>query len=269
MAAVREGAVHLEDRDIPFRQFRPTDAPTLPAILFCHGGGFVWGSIDTHDGICRRLAAQTGAAVISVGYRLAPETRFPGPVDDAYGVLHDLIAQADEHSIDAGNLTLCGDSAGGGICVSVAKMAARDGIPLRHLALIYPALDPACDTASQHALADGPLLTQDTMRWFWSCYLGPQPDHTDDLLPLQDVDLDALPSTTIATAEFDPLRDEGEGFASTLKARKIDVTYTCYPGMIHGFMSLAVSSATIDAALSDVSERLKASFHGQSRTKKA
>ncbi len=114
MAAVRDGVVHLEGRDVPYRHYRPTTAPNLPGILFCHGGGFVWGSIETHDGICRRLAARTGAAVISVGYRLAPETPLPGPVEDAYGVLQDLIAGVDEYGIDADNLALCGDSAGAG-----------------------------------------------------------------------------------------------------------------------------------------------------------
>jgi len=267
MAAVRDSAVHLKGRDISCRQYRPVDAPILPAILFCHGGGFVWGSIETHDGICRRLAAKTGAAVISVGYRLAPETRFPGPVEDVDGVLRDMIARDDDYGIDADNLALCGDSAGGGICVSVAKLAARDSIPLRHLALIYPALDPGCDTASQHALANGPLLTQEAMQWFWSCYLGTPPNHAADLLPPQSAYLDGFPATTVATAEFDPLKDEGEHFTARLRARKIDVAFKCYPGMIHGFMSLPASSATTQAALSDVCERLTASFSTQTQSK--
>ncbi len=105
------------------------------------------------------------------------------------------------------------------------------------------------------------------MQWFWSCYLGPQPDPANDLLPLHDAGLDALPSTTVVTAEFDPLRDEGEIFAKMLTACRIDVNHTCYPGMIHGFMSLPASSATIDTALRDVSARLKASFHRPSQTK--
>lgn len=260
MATVRDSAVALPGREVPCRVYRPVQVPVLPAVLFCHGGGFVWGSLETHDGICRRLAARTGAAVISVGYRLAPETRFPGPVEDAFGVLQDMISRADHYGIDAGNIALCGDSAGGAICVSIAKRAARDDIALRHLALIYPALDPECDTASQRELADGPLLTREAMRWFWSCYLGSRPDYSDDLLPLQDAGLGTLPATTVATAEFDPLRDEGEILADRLTACGIDVSHRCYPGMIHGFMSLAATSEIIDAALRDVSERIRASF---------
>jgi acetyl esterase len=172
MAAVTDGTVTHGAHAIPVRHYRPTSDAVLPAIVFCHGGGFVWGSIATHDGLCRRLAALTGAAVISVGYRLSPETVCPGAAEDALAVLTDLIARAADHGIASDRVALCGDSAGGAICIAVAAMAARAGLPLRHLALFYPAIDPACDSASQRAQADGPVLTQAAMRWFWSCYLG-------------------------------------------------------------------------------------------------
>jgi acetyl esterase len=268
MADLSDRIVHLPARDIRFRHYRPNEAPVLPAILFCHGGGYVWGSIETHDGICRRLAAQTEAAVISVDYRLAPETQFPGPVEDAFGVLHEIITNADAYGVDPANIALCGDSAGGGICVSLAKLASRHAIPLSHLALIYPALDPSCDSASQHALANGPLLTQEAMRWFWSCYLGTPQDPAAETLPLHEAYLEGFPPTTIATAEYDPLKDEGEALASGLKAHGIDLAFECFPGMIHGFLSLPTSSPTTKAAFDYVSARLRAAFGPRPQSRK-
>ncbi|UWQ21800.1 alpha/beta hydrolase [Jannaschia sp. W003] len=260
MASVRDDAMPCGTHHVPVRHYRPTDAAALPAILFCHGGGFVWGSIETHDGLCRRLAAATGAAVASVGYRLAPETPFPGPVEDARAALRHL-AGAD--GIDGGALALCGDSAGAAICASLAKLAPRDGIALRHLALLYPALDPACDTPSQHALADGPLLTRDAMRWFWSAYLG-DAEPGDDRLPLHPAGLEHLPPTIIATAEFDPLRDEGAALAERLRALGTDVVLRCVPGMVHGFLSLPAASPVADAAMHEVHARLRTALAGRS-----
>ena len=255
-----DGIVQLPGRDIAIRHYRPSKTKILPAIIFCHGGGFVWGSIDTHDGICRRLASETGAAVISVGYRLAPETRFPGPVDDVHGVLNDVIRNAARYGIDPEAIALCGDSAGGAICVGVAALAARTGRKLRHLGLFYPALDPACASASQHEFADGPLLTRDAMMWFWSCYLGAA--DWDDTVPLphQVHEFSGFPATTLITAEYDPLRDEGEAFRQRLVASGVAAELTCAPGMIHGFLSLPVASPLIADSFNEVAARLRRSL---------
>ncbi|TMV05682.1 alpha/beta hydrolase [Ruegeria sediminis] len=261
MLSVRDLEFTFEERAIPVRQYRPREMGRLPAIVFCHGGGFVWGSIETHDGLCRRLTAKTGATVFSVGYRLAPETRFPGPVDDVLRVLEAVHGLADDEDIDPNTLALCGDSAGGAICVSVAALAARSGLPLRHLGLFYPALDPACDSTSQHAFADGPLLTKAAMEWFWSCYLGPGKPPGDVPLPGDLRDLSGFPPTTIATAEFDVLRDEGAQFAKRLTEAGVDAELTCHPGMIHGFLSLPATSPRIDAALDGMCQRLRATFN--------
>jgi len=198
--------------------------------------------------------------VLNIGYRLAPETRFPGPVEDVYGVLRDVVARAGDYGIDPTAVALCGDSAGGSICVSATARALRDGIALRHLALFYPALDPACDTPSQRDLAAGPLLTQAAMRWFWACYLGTA-DQTDPaaVAPAKPV-LQGFPPTTVATAEFDPLRDEGAAFAARLSDLGNDLQLTCYPGMVHAFLSLPVASEVADAAMRDTSKRLRASL---------
>lgn len=257
MASVRDMDFAGEERSIPVRQYRPRGAGSLPAIVFCHGGGFVWGSIETHDGVCRRLAAATGASVFSVGYRLAPETRFPGPVEDVLHVLQTLRGRADEEDIDPSAIALCGDSAGGAICVSVAAVAAQSGLPLRHLGLFYPALDPACSSPSQHAFANGPLLTRAAMEWFWSCYLGSGKPRGNVPLPGEVPNLSGLPPTTIATAEFDILRDEGAQFAKRLNDSGIDTELTCHPGMIHGFLSLPATSPQIDAAFAGMCRRLR------------
>ncbi len=255
--SITDTHVSLEDRDIPIRHYRPADKDALPAIVFCHGGGFVWGSIDTHDGICRRLAAQTGAAVISVGYRLAPKTRFPGPVEDVFGVLQEISRSADALAIDPEAIALCADSAGAAICVSVTALAARAGLQLRHLGLFYPALDPSCNSPSQHEFSEGPLLTKAAMEWFWSSYLGAYEGHSDIPLPHDIPDFSVLPQTTIVTAEFDPLRDEGADFFNRLKDAGVDARLTCHSGMIHGFLSLPTTSPRNEAAFQKVCTRLR------------
>ena len=259
MAAVMDGTVVCGGHEVPIRHYRPTSDATLSAILFCHGGGFVWGSIATHDGLCRRLAVLTGASVISVGYRLSPECVFPGAPEDAFAVLSELVARPAAHGIAPDRIALCGDSAGGAICISVAELARRADLPLRHLALFYPAIDPACDSPSQHAQADGPILTQAAMQWFWDCYLGPQKTEAN-LLPLRIAALSAFPPTTVAVAEYDPLRDEGAAFAARLAQAGVDATLTNYPGLVHGFLSLPVLSPVIDAALHDTARRLRQSL---------
>ena len=198
--------------------------------------------------------------MVSKGCRLSPETRAPGAVEDACAVLRDLIARAAHHGIAPGRIALCGDSAGGAICIGAAALAARSGLALRHLALFYPAIDPACDTASQNALADGPVLTRAAMRWFWDQHLGPDPA-TGGLLPLDVADPSILPPTTVTVAAYDPLRDEGAAFADRLSQAGVDTILSVAPGLVHGFLSLPVSALAIDAALSETARRLR---HGLS-----
>ncbi len=259
MAQIVDGAAPSHDHAVPFRHYRPVQGVALPVIFFIHGGGFVWGSIDTHDGICRRLAASTGAAVVSIGYRLAPETRFPGPVEDALAVVFHVIGRAGEFGIDPGRIALSGDSAGGNIAIAVTEACSIRGQPVRHLTLIYPAIDPDCASKSQLEFADGPLLTRAAMQWFWSCYLGGATPGDDYLYAPLAADLRGFPPTTIATAEFDPLRDEGEAMASALKRANVDVVARRYKGMLHGFLSLPVS-LPMEKCLRDTAERLREAF---------
>jgi acetyl esterase len=260
LAAVVNYNVSETDRDIPIRLYRPLAEGALPVILYCHGGGWVWGSLDTHDGLCRNLAARTGATVVSVGYRLSPETPFPGATEDVLAVLAHLRQQPATLQIDPDRIALCGDSAGGHILVTATLEAVRTGVPIRHLGLLYPALDPACDSDSFHEFAEGPVLTKDAMTWFWSCYLGAAGAVAPGFINPMQVDLSGFPATTIMAAECDVLRDEARAFAKRLTDVQPDVDLRTYPGMIHGFLSLAVQSQTIEDTMDAMSRRIARSL---------
>ncbi len=245
---------------LAFRIYRPHPGERLPFVVFAHGGGFVWGSIDTHDGLCRRLCRETGAAVVSVGYRLAPENRFPVPVRDVHSVLAHLCDHADGFGLDHERFALCGDSAGANLVIAATALAQAERRAPRHLGLIYPAVDPTCASASQDEFAAGPILTRDAMRWFWECYLGAGPlDPSAIHAPLA-ADLSGFPPTTIATAEHDPLRDEGEALADRLRACGVAVEARRFAGAVHAFLSLPVDSQISRDCVGFVSAALRNSL---------
>lgn len=260
LASVVNRIVSEPDRDIPIRLYRPVVEGCLPIVLFCHGGGWVWGSIDTHDGICRNLAARTGATVVSVDYRLSPETTFPGAAEDVLAVLTHLRQQAATMQIDPDHIALCGDSAGGHIIVTATLRAMRAGVPIRHLGLFYPALNPACDSDSFQEFAEGPVLTKDAMTWFWSCYLGKAGADAPGFINPMHADLSGFPATTIMAAEYDVLRDEARAFAERASHVQPDVVLRTCPGMIHGFLSLATQSQTIEGSMDEMSRRIARSL---------
>ena len=224
------------DPPVPVRIYRPRPGRAAPAVVFCHGGGFVWGSIDTHDGLCRRLAARSGAVVVSVGYRLSPDHPFPAAERDAREVLRHVRLGAGGLGIDPARIAVAGDSAGAFLAVHATAGAVADGAPPAHLSLAYPALDPLCLGASHAGHADGPVLTSAAMRWFWRCHLpgGAVPE----LPPLA-----GFPPATVLVAEHDPLRDEGLAFARALAAAGADARAVTAPGMAHGFLSLPLDAA--------------------------
>jgi acetyl esterase len=262
---IRDAAVTRDGATIPLRLYRPEAAAPLPVVVFAHGGGFVWGSIATHDGICRRLALASGAAVVSVGYRLAPEAPFPAAPRDVLAALLALPGLAGDWGVDASRVALCGDSAGGHIVMHAARAFGGVPRPLRHVALIYPALDPDCASASHSRLSDGPVLTSAAMRWFWHAYLGASATARD--AQLMEADPLGLPPVTIVTAGADPLSDEGAAFARNLNARAIPVAHHVYPGAPHGFLSLDIDAATSRDCLSRVATALAAALReaGQGR----
>ena len=239
--------------EIPVRIYAASEARGLPGLVYFHGGGFVIGGLDTHDGTCRSLAKATGCIVVSVDYRLAPEHKFPAGPEDCYAATRWVAEKGAEIGVDPSRIAIGGDSAGGNLAVVVALMARdRGGPALRHQLLIYPVTNHDFSTASYEENKQGYLLSREMMRWFWNHYLsdakqGEQPYAS----PLRVKSFAGLPPAHVITAEFDPLRDEGEALAARLAADGVPTTRTRYDGMIHGFFSM---TAQVDAAKRAVAE---------------
>ena len=241
VAHVRDIVIDLVGRSIPGRLYLPAGAGgKVPLVLYCHGGGWVLGTIETHDPVCRALANASGAAVLSVGYRLAPETRFPGPLDDCHDALIWAHANAAELGIDHTRLAIAGDSAGGNLAAAVAiRLRDRGGPVLRHQLLIYPVADTDFDLPSYAQNGGDLFLSTAMMVWFWEQYLGAMPDaHVEGATVLRTADLSNLPPATVIMAQYDPLRDEGVAYAKALAAAGNAVHMDVAPGMIHGFFSM-------------------------------
>ena len=208
-----------------------------PALLYFHGGGFVIGSIATHDRLCRRLAALSGCMVLSVDYRLAPEHRFPDAVDDAFATLAWLMKEAPSLGIDPGRIAVGGDSAGGTLAGACAIHARDQGWPLALQLLIYPGLSSDQNNNSHRELAHGYLLNSALIAWFFSLYLRDPRDRQDwRFAPLIHPDLRRVAPAWIALAEYDPLRDEGRQYCERLRSADVDAQCRLFEGMIHSFM---------------------------------
>jgi acetyl esterase len=231
-----------------------------PVLMFFHGGGWVVCSIDSHDDICRRLARASGWAVLSIDYRRAPEATFPGPLEDCYAATCWAAENAGRLGLDASRLAVAGDSSGGNLAAGVALLARdRGGPALLHQMLVYPPLDPAGDTQSYAECAHGCLLTADAMRWYWRQYLG-DPAHAASPLaaPALAPSLAGLPSATIVTAEYDPLRDEGEAFGDRCVRELPGSVLRRYDGVMHGFLGMSGTVAKADPCMAFLGARLQA-----------
>lgn len=233
----------LERRDgVPLRVRRycpaePSWADLRPALLYFHGGGFMIGSVATHDRLCRRLAALSDCFVVSVDYRLAPEHRFPAAVDDAFDALGWLRREAPSLGIDPDRLAVGGDSAGGTLAAACALLARDRGWPLALQLLLYPGLADTQQTRSHRAYAKGYLLDADLIQWFFSHYLRGPDDRRDwRFAPLVHPDLRGVAPAWMALAELDPLVDEGRQYAERLAQAGVPVDCRVYPGMIHSFL---------------------------------
>jgi acetyl esterase len=225
--------------DIPVRVYRPESETPLPVVVYFHGGGFVIGDISTHDTTCQRLAAGVPAVVVSVDYRLAPEHRFPAAVEDCDAATAWVAAHAAELGGDPARLAVAGDSAGGNLAAVVARHARDAGGPaIAFQLLVYPATDMTGSLPSHTENGKGYLLTSDTMAWFLDNYLAGENVSDPDASPLFAGDLGGLPPALVVTAEFDPLRDEGEAYAERLRQAGVKATTSRYDGMIHAFYGL-------------------------------
>jgi len=228
--------------EIPIRVYTPHGDGPFPALVFFHGGGWVICSLDSHDGICRALANGAGCVVVSVDYRLAPEHKFPAAPEDCFAATQWVATHAGELHADPARLAVGGDSAGGNLTVVVTQMAREHGGPtLAFQLLIYPAVDFRSDAGypSMTDNAQGYLLDKQAMDWFSDHYLRDEADRTNALAsPMLASDLRGLPPALVITADYDPLRDEGEAYARRLQEAGVPVTVRRYPGMIHGFFGM-------------------------------
>lgn len=226
----------------PVRLYRPVATEgAVPALIFYHGGGYIACSIDSHDNLCRKLAALAGVAVLSVDYRLAPEHMFPAAVDDAYDVAKWIVDRADDLELDSARIGIGGDSAGGSLSIVTALRFRDEGGPvsLAHMLLLYPSTDLMADTQSRRDFADGFGLDEAVSQWFLAQYIPVSVDRTDwRLSPARSASLAGLPSATIVTAGCDPLRDEAEDFACMLNESGVAAEVQRFDGVIHGFMSM-------------------------------
>jgi acetyl esterase len=241
IAAIEDHTIEGPAGDLPVRLFRPEGDGALPVVVYFHGGGWVVGGIDTHHALCRSLASRSGCAVLSVEYRLSPEATFPEPLEDAYAAIAWVTIYGGDLGVDPSHLAVAGDSAGGNLAAAVCLLAKdRSGPAIDFQLLVYPALDHRLEHPSCAENADGYFLTLDAMRWFSDHYLGGDPDRRLEPLasPLLATDLTGLPAAHVITAEFDPLRDEGEAYARALADADVPVTVHRYDGMIHGFVSM-------------------------------
>ena len=243
VASVEDLEVPGPDGPLPVRVYRPDGAAVpAPVVVFFHGGGWVLGSIATHDATCRGLANRTGAVYVSVDYRLAPEHPYPAAPEDCYAATCWVADHAADLGVDPGRLAVAGDSAGGNLAAVVCQMARdRSGPAIAFQLLIYPVTDLDFDRwPSMEENADGPLLTREGMDWFARHYVGTLPFTGDPYAaPIRAADLSGLPPAYVATAGHDPLRDEGAGYAEALAAAGVTVGYDNFATMIHGFVGFA------------------------------
>lgn len=267
VGAVEDRAFETDAATIPVRFYRPTAAPAegpLPVLLYYHGGGYVIGDLDTHDPICRALCEASGAAVIAVDYRLAPEHPYPAAVEDALAAFDWLLSEADDLGVSRAHIAVAGDSAGAALAAVVAQSARDRGIALRAQILFYPAVDMTMAYPSYAEFAETPPITKDVLQWFWDHYLGPNPSPetltSPHASPIHAETLAGTAPAFVVTAGLDPLRDEGEAYARRLSQEGVETVYQCALGTIHGYLRLGrivpAAQDTISAAAAFLKRRI-------------
>ncbi len=262
VAKVQDLTIPGSGAGIPVRIYTPAGPGPFPILAWFHGGGWVVGDLDSADGTARQLTVGANCVTVSVDYRLAPETKFPGASDDCYDATVWAAEHAAEINGDASRLAVGGDSAGGNLAAAVSLMARdQQGPALAFQLLVYPVTDRNFTTASYTNNADGYLLSKASMAWYWDHYLS-DPSHASNpyAAPLQAPDLSGLPPALVITAEYDPLCDEGEAYGARLKAAGIPTVCTRYDGMIHGFFGMWSALDKGKQAIDEASTALRKAF---------
>ena len=262
VAEVTEHRVPVRGGEIALRLYRPAGAAAQPVVVYFHGGGFVFGNLDLVDKVARSLSKVSGAAVASVDYRKAPEHPFPTAPEDAYAALGWVREHAGQFGLDAARIAVAGDSAGGNLAAVVSQIARdRQGPKIVHQVLIYPVTDAAgVGYPSRQENAEGYLLTQAAMEWFFGHYLtDPAEAKLPYVSPIRG-DLQGLPAATVITAGYDPLRDEGDAYAAALAKAGSTVDHVRNPSMIHGFFWMRGVIGHTQGVFDRVGRNLRAAF---------
>lgn len=256
---VENHVLHLEGRDIPIRVYIPEGQAPFPALVYYHGGGWVIGSLDSHDSVCRGLANVAGCIVISVDYRLAPEHKFPAAVEDAYDSLRWIAEHAGEFNIDPNRIAVGGDSAGGNLAAVASIIAKEKGTPkIVYQLLIYPSTGSDKKMPSIKENDEGYFLTGELMWWFRHHYFNKKEDILNPYAsPLLYHDLSGLPPAAILTAQYDPLRDIGKAYGDKLEESGVPVWYKNYDDLIHGFANFRSFVPEAQKAVEDGAMELK------------
>ena len=252
------------DGEVPVRIYTPAGSGPFPGLAWFHGGGWVVGDLDTADGSSRHLCVGANCVVVSVDYRLAPETKFPGPAEDCYAATQWLASNAVSLNVDPTRIATGGDSAGGNLSAAVSLMSRdRGGCNLVFQLLVYPVTERNFQTVSYIENGEGYSLSRDGMIWFWDHYLAGDADATNPYAaPMHASDLSGLPPALVITAEFDPLRDEGEAFGQKLAEAGVPTTCTRYDGMTHGFFGMSAAVDKAKLAVEQAATCLREAFAG-------
>ncbi|MFD1709174.1 alpha/beta hydrolase [Ottowia sp. GY511] len=251
----RDGAV------LPLRLYAPSAAAGLPVLLYFHGGGFTIGSIDSHDIFCRTLSQLSGAAIVSLDYRLAPEHRFPTAVHDSWDALAWLSDEGGRGlGLDTARLAVGGDSAGGTLAAVAAVHARDQGIPLALQLLIYPGTTDHQDTPSHAGFEHGPVLEKALIDWFFAQYIDPEDRSDWRFAPLKSADVDGVAAAWVGLAECDPLVDEGVLYADKLRAAGVPVDLEIYRGVVHGFIKMGRAIPEARQLHQDAARALRQAF---------
>ena len=263
VAQVHEMVVPGPAGDIPARGYLPNDDPrNLPTLVYFHGGGWVIGDLESHDAVCRAICNRAGMSVMSVDYRLAPEATYPAAAEDCYAAVAWMNSMYDQQGGRDDRIAVAGDSAGGNLAAVVSQMARDRGGPrIDSQILIYPVTDFNFETESYKQNGVNYGLSEVGMRWFWDLYLNDDSEGAQPYAsPMQAADLSNLPRSLTITAEYDPLRDEGEGYAAALSAAGVQSNCTRYDGVIHGFVGAFQAVPEGSQALDQIAAELRATF---------